>query len=263
MIIYISSLIQGMSGIEKLAGFISAQRDPDLGIELIAFTHDDAYWARLEALMDSLTCPIAFHGPYVGTEATAAEGSKEHEIFFESYEKVIRLARDYAVSHIVYHTTQIAWEAETVETARLRSIENTQKIVAMGHAYGVHVLVENLAASAQAFSLFDNESYENLFAAHPDWDSVIDVGHAAINQMDVENFLLHYANRVKAYHFHNNNGLNNLHNSIDNGMIDYQKFAGLYKKYTPQTSITLEYEPHVRFNSQQLLDQVAWVRMNF
>lgn len=48
MAFFISSLIEGMGQMEEIAGWINALNDPALGVELIAFTHDEDYWRRLE-----------------------------------------------------------------------------------------------------------------------------------------------------------------------------------------------------------------------
>ena len=263
MNIYISSLIRGMDGMEEVALWINSLNDPKLGVELIAFTHDEDYWERLKKLIPQLTCPVSFHGPYVATEATAYEGSKEYNFLLESYEKVFRLAQRYDVSHIVFHSTQLSWKAEDFSDAQIRSIKNTKFIIDTACSFGVHVLVENLAYPSQNNPLFDNDAYDTLFATHSNWGILMDIGHAHINKMEIEGFLQKYSDRVSGYHFHNNDGTRDAHNDISNGTFNFAKFANIYKRYTPDASIVLEYEPHVSLTDKQLLDQVNWVRIQY
>lgn len=46
---FISDLIVGMKYFAEFADWIESNRDPDLGIEFTAFTHDVAYWQALAA----------------------------------------------------------------------------------------------------------------------------------------------------------------------------------------------------------------------
>lgn len=46
---FISDLIVGMKHFAEFADWIESNRDPDLGIEFTAFTHDEAYWQALAA----------------------------------------------------------------------------------------------------------------------------------------------------------------------------------------------------------------------
>ena len=54
---------------EEIARWVDGQGRDWLGVELIAFTHDEDYWERLNRLLPTLTCPLTFHGPYIGVEA--------------------------------------------------------------------------------------------------------------------------------------------------------------------------------------------------
>ena len=47
MPIFVSSLIKGFDQMEEIARFIDGKKKDWLGLELIAFTHDERYWERL------------------------------------------------------------------------------------------------------------------------------------------------------------------------------------------------------------------------
>lgn len=68
---FISDLIVGMKHFAEFADWIESNRDPDLGIEFTAFTHDEAYWQALESKVPQMTCSLPFHGPYVNIEAAS------------------------------------------------------------------------------------------------------------------------------------------------------------------------------------------------
>lgn len=260
MIFNISALIGGMDKLEEVALGINERKDPALGVELIAFTHDQLYWKRLVALLPQLTCPISFHGPYVGVEATSKPGSKEQAWLLESYERVFDLAARYRVSHIVFHYSQLSFKTEDLQQAKANAWGNMDKVIQLAHSYQVNCVIENLCKSSQGEHLFTNEEYFEIFRKKPEALSIIDVGHANVNGLNIEAFLTEFGNRVKAFHFHNNDGKRDLHNAVRNGTIEYPKIMEMIKKYTPEATIVLEYEPHTGLSHQALLEEVRLLR---
>lgn len=263
MAFFISSLINGMDQMEDIAGWVNALGDPGLGIELIAFTHDGHYWRRLELLLETLSCLVTFHGPYIGTEATAPEGSEEHMFLLESYERVLRLASAHDVRHVVYHYTQKGFDAAGRGVAQAAERCSREQILQIARRYSVTLLIENLAAPAAKLPLYTPEEYAGLFEADPALRSIIDIGHAHLNHMDLEGFLKKHGSAVKAYHFHNNNKAADSHQSIFDGTFDFEGFSGLYHAYTNDADIVLEYEHHVNLTHQELLEQIRWLRNRY
>ena len=51
MAIFVSSLIKGFGQMEEIARWVDGQGRDWLGVELIAFTHDEDYWDRLNRLL--------------------------------------------------------------------------------------------------------------------------------------------------------------------------------------------------------------------
>ena len=46
-------------------------------------------------------------------------------------------------------------------------------------------------------------------------------------------------------------------------MIDYQALAALYREYTPNARIVLEYEPHAWISEERLEADIEWVRIHY
>jgi len=256
---FISSLIKGMDSVEELAEWIDSKPYPDLGIELIAFTHDEKYWNNLRRILEKTTCPVTFHGPYINVEATSAEGSAEYDWLMESYNKVFALAQEYGVKHVVFHYTQKGFQPDTIESAKNISQKNIMTLIELAERYKVDMLIENLAFPKNGLPLYNNDEYSALFDDNPRALSIIDIGHAHINKLDLEQFLKSYGDRVKAYHLHNNDGINDLHNRIMDGTFDYSNFFRLYKKYTPDADIVLEYEPHTNMSYNDIFCELYYL----
>lgn len=87
---FISDLIVGMKHFAEFADWIESNRDPDLGIEFTAFTHDEAYWQALAAKVPQMTCPLTFHGSHVNIEAASNIGSEGNVWLMESYKMMAK-----------------------------------------------------------------------------------------------------------------------------------------------------------------------------
>lgn len=259
MTLLVSSLIKGFDQMEEIARWVDARGEEWLGVELIAFTHDDGYWERLERLLPTLTCPLTFHGPYINVEAASRPGTKAYDHLLDSYERVCALAARWGAGHIVFHYTQKGVEPGELAQMQRVSRENIRRVLDIGKRYGVEIVVENLPFPASGVPLYSNEGYCGLYEDFPDMAGIIDVGHAQLTRLDMEALLGAVGERIHAYHFHNNDGLRDSHNSLENGVIDYEALAALYRKYTPKARIVLEYEPHAWVSEEKLERDIRWV----
>lgn len=260
MSIFVSSLIKGFPQMEEIAEWVNRKEEKELGVELIAFTHDEDYWKRLTRLIPALTCPMTFHGPYIGVEAASEKGTKEYDFLMESYKRVCALAAEYGVRHIVFHYTQRGVEPENRGRAQEISRENIRKILEIGQQEGAELVVENLPLPFSGSPLYTNEEYIKLYEDFPSMSGIIDMGHAFLTGLDIEGLLKKQGKRIHAYHFHNNDGEKDCHNALENGKIDYKAFAGTFCKYTPKARIVLEYEPHAWVSEESLEKDIQFVR---
>lgn len=263
MPIFVSSLIKGFDRMEEIARLIDGKKLDWLGLELIAFTHDAQYWERLVRLLPGLSCPVTFHGPYIGVEATSPRGTEGYDHMIDSYERVCALAAAHQVRHIVFHYTQIGVEPEQQKAVQAVSYENIRTVLDIGKKHGVEIVVENLPLPPEGVPLFTNDGYRKLYEDFPDMAGIIDVGHARLTGLDMQSMLEMWGPRIHAYHFHNNDGRRDNHNRLDDGVIDYKALAGLYREYTPKARIVLEYEPHAWVSEERLEEDIQWVRRHY
>lgn len=259
----ISDLIVGMDHIREFGEWLSSCGREDVGIEFSAFTHSEAFWKELCDVVPRMTCPMTFHGPYVKIEATSPLDSPEHAWLMESYGKVFALAAANGVRHIVFHYSQLQFTAETLPEAQRNAYQVMRDLTALARAMGVNFVIENLCRQPVGRHLFTNEEYFEIFERIPGTKSLIDIGHANVNGLDMERFLALYGDRVKGFHVHNNNGLRDQHLDYRNGTAairDVMHWAG---KYTKDASIVLEYEPHEHLSHAELLEELdelkGWV----
>lgn len=252
----ISDLIAGMDHIEEFCGWIESCQRPDFGVELTAFTHDDAFWQRLSSLVPRVRCPMTFHGPYVNIEATSPLDSAAHRWLMESYDKVFRLAAVNSVRHVVFHYSQKQFDREELPAAQANAYRVMQDLQVLSRQYGVNFVIENLCRQKQKHHLFTNDEYFQIFERFPEALSLIDIGHAHVNGLDVEKFLALYGKRVKGVHVHNNDGKSDQHKDYRLGTADIRRIMHWIGRYTEDTNIVIEYEPHERLSHAELLEEI-------
>ena len=260
---FISDLIVGMKHFAEFADWIESNEDPDLGIEFTAFTHDEAYWQALAAKVPQMTCPLTFHGPYVNIEATSDIGSKENVWLMESYKKVFALAMQNQVRHVVFHYSQLQFEPEEIPQKQKNAYWVMKKLTDMAAQMKVNFVIENLCRQKHGVHLFSNEEYFRIFQHIPQAQSLIDIGHAHVNGLDIERFLATYGKRVKGFHVHNNDGKADQHLDYHHGTADIRQIMHWAGKYTEDADIVIEYEPHEKLTHAELLEEVhelgSWV----
>ena len=257
---FISDLIVGMSHFKEFAEWIESLNNPDTGIEYTAFTHSDTYWDELCSKVRKTTCPMTFHGPYVQIEATSGLDTAEHKWLMESYEKVMALAAENKVRHIVFHYSQLQFEEAELEEKQKNSYAVMKALTARAKDYGVRLVIENLCKQKKGHHLPTNDEYFKIFEDIPDAFSLIDIGHANVNRLDIEKFLALNGKRVKGFHVHNNDGITDQHLDYHKGTANIREIMHWAGKYTEDTDIVLEYEPHEKLSHEELKDQLREIR---
>ncbi len=258
---FISTLVASVyhqnNNFDEVARTINDWQDDSIGAEMVAFTHDANYWQRLNDVLPALTCPLTCHGPWIGTEVTAAPESEDGKWLIAAYQKVFDMAQRYKFRHVVVHYSQLHFADENSrKLAQQHAYSNLETLLNMAHRLGVNMVIENLCQAPSGLHLFTNEEYEDIFKRFPEANAIIDIGHANVNGLDVERFLATYGERVTSFHLHNNDGKNDNHCDIHNGTYDVPQFMKWAKKYTPEANMVLEYEPHVNKTLTELREEI-------
>lgn len=254
---FISDLIVGMDHFAEFADWIESQKNPEFGIEFTAFTHSDSYWKELAEKVPQMTCPLTFHGPYVQIEATSDIDSEEHKWLMDSYKKVFALAAANKVRHVVFHYSQLQFDTNEIPQKQKNAYHVMRELTKLANNSGLNFAIENLCKQKTKTHLFTNEEYFQIFENIPTAVSLIDIGHANVNKLDIEKFLYQYGSRVKGFHVHNNDGLSDQHLDYHNGTADIQQIMHWVGKYTEDADVVLEYEPHEKLTHQELLEEIA------
>lgn len=213
----------------------------DIGVEVYSETGSDFYWDRLlPKLMEGRTAPLTVHGPYQNIDLSAPD--LDYPAVRGIYEWTFRLCQRHHATHCVCHPYAYTPRGKMAETERARReelcLERVRELNALANHYGVSLLVENMFHKD---GLLDQAGFERLFLPAQELNFLIDVGHAHIQNWDMDAMFEKLGSRIHGYHVNDNFGDADSHLMAFKGSYDWEKFFTNYKKYTPDATLVCEY----------------------
>lgn len=261
-LLYLSNLAAGLENALDDPTFLLDAIAPfngSVGLELFLHYNSESYKAHMESITEWLgDIPRAMHGPFRQVEATSEPGSNGQRYLFDAYQWGFEQAKKLGVHEMVFHTNQrVIWPEEKT-FAQQCCIDNLQQLIEMGQSYGVTILIENLGIQLEGVSLFDEDEFIELIESTPLAECLIDTGHLNVAGWNTEYVLQKLSKRIKGYHLHNNDGIHDSHWPVNEGTFDYDRFFALYKKYTPDVPLTLEYADGDSITPSVLARDLDW-----
>lgn len=213
----------------------------DIGIEVYSETGSDFYWDHLlPKLMDCRTGPLTVHGPYQNIDLSSPH--TDYPAVREFYEWTFRLCQRHHATHCVCHpysySPRGAMSAEEITLREQTCLERVVDLNNLAKQYDVEMLVENMFYKD---GLLDQAGFERLFLPVKELNFLMDVGHAHIQNWDMDRMFHHLGSRIKGYHINDNFGDGDTHLMAFEGSYNWKKFFLNYKKYTPQATLVCEY----------------------
>lgn len=261
-LLYVSNLAAGLENALDDPKFLLDAIAPfngSVGLELFLHYNSESYKAHMESIAEWLgDIPRAMHGPFRQVEATSEAGSDGQKYLFDAYRWGFEQAKKLGVKEMVFHTHQRVILPHEKESAQKCCMDNLNQLTTMGRLYGVTLLVENLGIQLEGVSLFDEQEFIELIEQTPQVECLIDTGHLNVAGWDTEHVLQKLSKRIKGYHLHNNDGILDSHQPIQAGTYDYDRFFALYKKYTPNVPLTLEYADGIAVTPSLLVRDLEW-----
>lgn len=215
----------------------------DFGVEIFYEWGGTTYWLEaMKRVMAGRTGDLCMHAPYGYCDFAQTENEDElFRLMTEPFDMYHRLN----CHHYVVHTNAAVSPCATKQQCadlRSRVAERLAKFQQICEQEGVAMLVENIPDAGHA--LFKQEQFLQLFTDNPRLNCIIDTGHAHMEGFDMYEVQRILGARLKAYHIHDNSGSEDSHRQILTGMpggIDWQRFAQGVARYTPNATLTFEY----------------------
>lgn len=211
----------------------------DIGIEVFIEWGNDYYWDKaLSNVMEKRRGPLSIHGPIRFVDF--AENADD-KFLFDYMKWVFKICKKHNAEFVVIHPNSSLSGSQDFCKMRSYSKERIAKLQKMAKQEDVALAIENIPKSNGEI-LFDIKEYIKIFKDIPEVKSLIDIGHAFIENWDIEKLLYSLKDRIIAYHIHDNNGCDDKHLKIGEGNFDWDTFFKAFVKYTPDATLVLEYE---------------------
>jgi len=252
---YISTILNGNKDY-RIIKEVLKKADFPIGLEYFISALTDQKIKELQKLQTEIgDRPSTFHSPMVDCESTSEYDSEAYHKMITNWKKTIEFCHQYGSTEIVFHTNNCTIKPEERKEKQQNAIKNCLMLNQLCKENNLKLLVETLALPSKGAPLFTDEEFVQFILDY-DLYALIDIGHMNINNYDYSYVIKKLNHRILGYHIHNNNGLSDDHQRIGSGTFDYQRFYQLYKQYTPNANLVIEYFNIPDFTSDELLADI-------
>lgn len=236
-IVHISDLIFYDKSYEEIINFLKKNNIKKL--EFFIEPLDEEYTKKMLKILNEYKFEsISFHGPFRKCNmADLSSNSWEKTLY--SYTESFKMASKYNPKFMVLHTNEGIPSKIIDDNLKIEILNQVANIVNEGKKYGIDVVIENVGIRENM--VFSQNEYEEFILKNK-YKCLIDIGHAYLNEWNIESLIKKLKNNILGFHFHNNDGLYDRHDPISSGKIDYSKIIKLVKENVPTGVIVLEYD---------------------
>lgn len=246
--IYVSDLICANDSYEETMNFL--ERNKIKNIEFFIEPYDEKHSKKLNKILENYPIEsLSFHGPYRYFKLTVPEEKWKEAL--KNFEKAIDITQKYGGEFLVLHTNE-ALEEEIDKNIIERRIE---EIVKKAEEKSVKIAVENVGIRKNM--LYNQQEYIELIKKYKFY-SLIDTGHALLNNWNMESLIEALKEDIIGYHLHNNDGERDAHQSIFNGKFDFKEIMKYVYEKTPDANFVLEYSAVTSKN--ELLEDLKLIK---
>ena len=226
----------------------------DVGFELLPMFDLAAFERNLEKNLPLFTgeC-LFFHEPVWGVEHSAPKGSRAYEKGMYHILLTKKYAEILHPTDMVYHLNNCRVPYDKKEEMLRVSLENLGEMRSLFP--GTRFLVENTGTDIERTKLLNQKEFTKL-CRERSLDVLIDVGHANANSWDLFRVITDLKDNIRGYHFHNNDGMNDLHDRIYDGTIDFDELLPFIAETTPDAVWVIEYT-RPEYHGAPLMEDIA------
>ncbi len=230
---------------------------PSLGFELLMMFDLQDFEENLKQNLDLFTGgPLMFHEPVWGVEHSTPKGSRAWEEGMYHLQLTKKYADLLHPEAMVYHLNNGPVTPENKDKMIRCALENLEEMREMFH--GVNLLVENTGTKADGTILLDQAEFTDLCRGR-NLPVLIDVGHANANGWDIPKLIRDLQEQIRGYHLHNNDGIHDLHNRIQDGTLNFRELIPYLDRMTPDVPRVVEYT-RPSFHGEPLLEDIRTLR---
>lgn len=178
--------------------------------------------------------PIALHGPFKNLSACSSDKNIREETFIQ-YDLIYQIAHELGAKDIVLHTGYDPMQ-DNFEEALGNSVWFWRRF--LQNKIDVSFYLENVMEKDHEFLLKLHDRIDQS-----NFKICLDIGHVNKNSKHaLSDWIKQLNKRIGYVHLHNNYGVNDDHNGIDNGNIDIKRTLNSLLQYAPEAVWSLETE---------------------
>jgi sugar phosphate isomerase/epimerase len=234
------------AGRDNIAECVDLATEFGLGIEVMAFAFPDVLdgnWSHLLAeykvMLEPITGGLTLHGPFMDMVSGSPDG-RINEVCSERYQHAIRITAELGAEIVVFHANFIGslHNPEYRHGWHERNVAFWHPIAEYAQQHKVVVAVENMWE-------FDPNIIGDVLKEvnHPHLRACLDVGHAHLfsdSEARFEDWLQTMEPYLVHTHINNNDGRLDVHQGLNDGVLNYYKILHQLRALATPPSITLE-----------------------
>jgi sugar phosphate isomerase/epimerase len=219
---------------------IELQSDPKFFSSNFGFTANER--SALKIYQDRFHFQLTMHAPYSNINLGALS-NEERQLGMRIFENTIQISADLGIKLITFHPIPLVpgMTPEQYREACLLEEDSIAQLLKEARKSGVALLMENMPAlSEYPPCTRDGARFQELLwlFPEPEFGLTIDVGHAL--QAGINTDALLKMERIRHFHFHDNNRIEDLHQPILQDLAWWGKLIkGLAKRF-PDAAAILE-----------------------
>ena len=225
----------------------------DLRFEILPMFDLPEFEANLAANLDFFReGTVSFHEPVFCVEHTAPKGTPEYAESMHHIMLTKKFADILHPVHMVYHLNNCAVPPSAKDAMLSTSLANLEEIREIFS--GVQIFVENTGTDIKGDKLLDQQEFTDL-CREKSFDVLIDIGHAHANSWDIRKLIADLKPQIRAFHLHNNDGVHDLHNRINDGTLDFAEVMTCIRAQVPEADLIIEYT-RPEYHGQPLMEDI-------
>ena len=158
---------------------------------------------------------------------------------------------------MVVHTHERSIAKAEKPALQAQCLQNLKSLAAMASKEGITLRVENVSLPHKGEPLFDEDEYIRLFDLVPDVQALVDIGHVHVTNWSLDNLLEKLKGRIGGFHVHNNFGLDDSHNWLDEGTMNIDNILSMIREHAEFHDMVLEYGSMQGKTSRDLMRDVS------
>ena len=176
----------------------------------------------------------------------------------QCYKNYLDLGQKIAARTMVIHAGYMHHDAAGIKAlwnlARANLVENLKVLGDYAAAKNICLALENSPPNRNSLMVYHWKQHKEIIKRvnHPQVKAVLDVAHAHLHRLNISQYYRNIRHILAELHIHNNNGLEDLHNSVEEGTIDYEAF---FRNKRVEVPVIMEIR-----NITEAMKSLKWVK---